>query len=124
MVRGSRVQRVAADVSVTGDQVPEVVLMAPKGPEEEMVALLSTRWATRANVKYLWGSPASVADLERARISNVTKSERSARRLVDSVCRSRFVLCSRTSTITRCGRIYKTSCEQLLCIETTRHPCL
>ena len=55
-----------------GDKVPEVVLMAPKGPEEEMVALLNTRWATRANIKYLWGSPASVADLERARISNVT----------------------------------------------------
>ncbi|EKX32213.1 hypothetical protein GUITHDRAFT_148767 [Guillardia theta CCMP2712] len=54
-----------------GDKVPEVVLMAPKGPEEEMVALLNTRWATRANIKYLWGSPASVADLERARISNV-----------------------------------------------------
>ena len=54
-----------------GDEVPEVVLMASKSPGEEMVNLLQQRWATRANIKYLWGNPTSPQDLERARIANV-----------------------------------------------------
>jgi hypothetical protein len=54
-----------------GDEVPEVVIMASKSPEEELVALLSQRWATRANIKYLFGNPTDAKDLTRARIANV-----------------------------------------------------
>ena len=54
-----------------GDEVPEVVIMASKTPEEELVNLLSQRWATRANIKYLYGNPTDAKDLMRARITNV-----------------------------------------------------
>jgi len=54
-----------------GDEVPEVVIMASKSPDEELVALLSQRWATRANIKYLCGNPTDAKDLARARISSV-----------------------------------------------------
>lgn len=54
-----------------GDKIPEVVLMGPKGPDEDMVTLLAQRWATRANIKYLWGNCAQRADLQRARIQQV-----------------------------------------------------
>jgi len=54
-----------------GDEVPEVLMMASKAPEDQLVALLEQQWATRAKIKYLFGNPTSSTDLERARISNV-----------------------------------------------------
>ena len=47
------------------------MLLAPKAPSDELIALLNQNWAHRANIKYLWGDPSSPADLKRARIEDV-----------------------------------------------------
>jgi hypothetical protein len=45
--------------------------MASKEPDELLLGLLKQRWATRANITYLWGNPTKPEDLQRARISHV-----------------------------------------------------
>ena len=53
-----------------GELAPEVVLMGNKEPGEDIHNLISQRWAVRANVKYLWYTPALLVNFFRAKLSN------------------------------------------------------